>query len=319
MDESTQRRQHARRGLAIYFSIVVVASAFLEWTILRTGEQIGANVRLVLALMWTPAVASVVARLALREGFSDVSFRWGGDRGTKAIALAWAFPLVVAFLAYGLAWATGLAQFNPASVLRRFPSLPVPAGFLASVLLSATIGSLISCLSAAGEEIGWRGYMLTRLIDAGVPQPILASGVIWGAWHTPLILSGQYASGSHPYVSAALFMINIIAFAYLIAHLRLWSGSVWPAVFLHAVWNAIIQGPFDRSTDRHTAGRRRVWLSHHDCGDRRSRGRDAQQRDGERGGLSPPRSHRQWQRVPIGLGFGSPGSPSMQGMALRNS
>jgi membrane protease YdiL (CAAX protease family) len=90
--------------------------------------------------------------------------------------------------------------------------------------------------------------MLTRLIDAGVPKPILASGIIWGAWHTPLILSGQYASGSHPYVSAALFMVNIAAFAYLAAYARLSSGSVWPAVLLHAAWNAIIQGPFDRNT-----------------------------------------------------------------------
>jgi len=248
MGETASARQQARRGLAIYFFIVVIGSAFLEWKILKTGEQVGASIGLVFALMWTPAVASFAARLALREGLSDVSFRWGGRAGTRAIGLAWAFPLVVGSLAYGLAWITGLAQFSSAQVLRRFPSLPVPVGFVASVTLSATAGSLISCLSAAGEEIGWRGYMLTRLIDAGVPQPILVSGIIWGAWHTPLILSGQYASGAHPDVSAALFMVNIIAFAYLAAYLRLSSGSVWPAVFLHAAWNAIIQGPFDRAT-----------------------------------------------------------------------
>jgi membrane protease YdiL (CAAX protease family) len=248
MSETASARQQARRGLAIYFFIVVIGSAFFEWKILQTGEQVGASVDLVFALMWTPAAASLVARLALGEGFSDVSFRWGGQAGSRAIGVAWAFPLIVGFIAYGLAWGTGLAQFNPERILRRFSALPVPIGFLASVALSATAGSLLSCLSAAGEEIGWRGYMLTRLIDAGVPQPILVSGIIWGAWHTPLILSGQYASGAHPNVSAALFMVNIIAFAYLAASLRLSSGSVWPAVFLHAAWNAIIQGPFDRAT-----------------------------------------------------------------------
>ena len=42
----------------------------------------------------------------------------------------------------------------------------------------------------AGEEIGWHGYMLTRLVDAGMAKPILTSGLIWGLWHVPLILGG---------------------------------------------------------------------------------------------------------------------------------
>ncbi len=239
----------ARRGLAIYFAIVVIGSAFLEWRILKTGDPIGAHVGLVFALMWTPAIASVVARLVLREGFSDVSFRWGGRAGTRAGWIAWTFPLLVGFVAYGVAWATGVAEFQQSPRLARFPaSLPVPIRFILSVLLSATLGTLLGCLSAAGEEIGWRGYMLTRLIDARVPRPILVSGIIWGSWHVPLILSGQYASGSHPYVSAMLFVVNIVAFAHLAAYVRLSSGSVWPAVLLHAAWNAIIQGPFDTST-----------------------------------------------------------------------
>jgi uncharacterized protein len=239
----------ARRGLAIYFSLVVIGSAFFEWRILRTGDPIGAHVRLVFALMWTPAIASFVSRLVLREGISDVSFRWGGRAGTDACRVAWTFPLVVGVLAYGMAWTTGLAAFRAAPFLARLPgTLPVPARFAVFLVLSATIGTLVGCVSAAGEEIGWRGYMLTRLIEAGVPQPILVSGLIWGSWHVPLILSGQYAAGSHPYVSAILFVVNIVAFAYLAASVRLSSGSVWPAVVLHAAWNAIIQGPFDSST-----------------------------------------------------------------------
>jgi len=238
----------ARRGLAIYCVLVAIGSAFFEWRVLRTGEEVGTSVQLVFALMWTPGIASIISRLALREGFADVSFRWGGRAGTTACGLALIFPLIVGFVAYGIAWATGLAQFQSTRIAARFPALPVPVGFLISLAFSATVGALVGCLSAAGEEIGWRGYMLTRLIDARVPKPVLVSGIIWGAWHTPLILSGQYAAGAHPNVSALLFMVNIVAFAYFAAHLRLSSGSVWPAVVLHAAWNAIIQGPFDRNT-----------------------------------------------------------------------
>jgi hypothetical protein len=63
-------------------------------------------------MMWSPAIASVVARLVLREGFADVSFRLGGRRTWKYIVLALIFPIVIGLIAYGIAWTTGLARFD---------------------------------------------------------------------------------------------------------------------------------------------------------------------------------------------------------------
>jgi hypothetical protein len=48
------------------------------------------------------------------------------------------------------------------------------------LLVLFTIGGVLSCKSAAGEEVGSRGYMLTRLGAAGIPAPILVSGIILG-------------------------------------------------------------------------------------------------------------------------------------------
>jgi membrane protease YdiL (CAAX protease family) len=165
------------------------------------------------------------------------------------VLLAWVYPIVVGLVAYGVAWATHLAQFqaplSPRSHLYVGSATP---NLLASLLVSATLGTVLSCLSAFGEEVGWRGYMLTRLVTAGVPKPVFASGLIWALWHVPLILSGQYAAGSRPWLSATLFVIGVIAEGYLAAFLRLRCGSVWPTVVMHGAWNAIIQGTFDRAT-----------------------------------------------------------------------
>jgi membrane protease YdiL (CAAX protease family) len=90
--------------------------------------------------------------------------------------------------------------------------------------------------------------MLTRLIDAGVLQPILVSGLIWGFWHVPLILAWMYAAGPVPLLSAALFMSAVISVSYVFARLRLATGSVWSAVVLHGAWNSAIQGPFESAT-----------------------------------------------------------------------
>jgi membrane protease YdiL (CAAX protease family) len=116
------------------------------------------------------------------------------------------------------------------------------------LLDALVLGTIVTLVFSAGEEIGWRGYMLTRLIDGRIPYPILASGLIWGIWHTPLIMSGQYAAGSNPLLSVVVFLVTIASAGFLFAWARLATGSIWPAVVMHASWNATIQGAFDRST-----------------------------------------------------------------------
>jgi membrane protease YdiL (CAAX protease family) len=199
--------------------------------------------------MWTPALASLIARLALRQGFADVSFGLRGGQVRRMLMLAWFYPLVVGFVAYGIAWTTGLDEFTAPTMAKVGLEHAGPLVKLAvSVGINLTLGTVVSGIGAAGEEIGWRGYMLTRLIDAGVPRPILVSGLIWAGWHLPLIVSGQYAAGPRPALSALLFAMSVTAAAYVAARVRLESGSLWPAVLLHASWNSLIQGTFDRFT-----------------------------------------------------------------------
>jgi uncharacterized protein len=257
-DPTTPSAVKARQGLAIYFPVLIVTSGIVEWLIVRDGNPMRNHPTLVFVLMWMPAFSSAVARLALREGIRDVSFRFGGKAGLRSIGFAVLMPLIVGTVAYGIAWATGLVGFSaitpsPAELAMspaaaRLAALEPMPRFLASVALAATIFAANGCLWAAGEEIGWRGYMLTRLIAAGVPLPLFVSGLIWAIWHFPLILSGAYASGTLPLLSAGLFMIMVIGSALVAGVLRLRSGSVWPAVVLHAAWNSIIQHPFDRSS-----------------------------------------------------------------------
>jgi membrane protease YdiL (CAAX protease family) len=129
-------------------------------------------------------------------------------------------------------------------------------GLLRYFGLLLPLSALLEGLIIQTHEIGWRGYMLTRLIDAEVPQPILVSGLIWGLWHVPVIPAGMYAAGPLPLLSAALFTGSLISVGYVLARLRLATGSVWPAIALHGAWNSVIQGPFDHAT---AGARRLLW------------------------------------------------------------
>jgi membrane protease YdiL (CAAX protease family) len=103
----------------------------------------------------------------------------------------------------------------------------------------------IANIPSLGEELGWRGYLLTRLVEAKIPAPLWVSGLIWGAWHLPLILWGDYATSSRPWLSATLFMIVVTLAGVFFGWLRLAGGSVWPAMLAHSSHNVAYQSIFD--------------------------------------------------------------------------
>ncbi|WP_280443337.1 type II CAAX endopeptidase family protein [Nocardia brasiliensis] len=243
------RRRLARRGVGFFLVALVVLSAPAMIFAVVARNEIG-----ILLLMWAPGVAALLARLLLREGFGDISLRFGGRRGWWACLFTLGYPVVVAGAAYGVGWLTGLAEFS------------TPDGeatgwfaFAVQLLIGLVPGTAIGLVFALGEELGWRGYLLTRLIDAGIPRPILVGGLIWAAWHLPLIIGGNYLSGNggSVLVIAPLFVIQIVVVSYVFARVRLDTGSVWPAVVLHASWNSVIQSVFDTHT---TGARAWLWL-----------------------------------------------------------
>lgn len=195
--------------------------------------------------MWVPAVAAVITRLALREGFRDVSFRLGGRQGLKALGLALVFPVLVGAIAYGIAWATGLATLADA----RGGLIPALTDPIANPLLRLGVrlvlalipGAVIGLITAVGEELGWRGDMLSRIVAARVPQPLVVSGLIWTLWHLGAILSGQYPDmGPNRLLSALGAGVTFVGRSILWGNLRLTTGSFWPAAIGHSAWNMVI-------------------------------------------------------------------------------
>lgn len=245
--DGSERRRTARRGLMIFFALVVVLEAVILTVIITTGNPLW-----IYALMWSVALSSIIARLVLREGFSDVSFRWGGRSTWWYVAFGFWFALVVGFVAWGAAWLTGIAEFGPQAqgLVASFVDGTSPvATFVVGLALSATVGTLFGMLSAAGEEIGWRGYMTIRMIDAGVPRPLLVSGIIWGCWHLPLIFAGIIFS-EHPILllAAVVFVVAATSMNYILSWVRLQTGSIWPCIVVHAAYNSIIQSAFMAAT-----------------------------------------------------------------------
>lgn len=262
--ENTERR--ARRGLTIFFAVLAT------FTFVPLGIAFITRSDLVfLIVVFSPAIASIVARLYLKEGFADVSFRLGSRRGRDAILIALGLPALVGVASYGFAWMTGLVGFEPTGLVG-FNSFAPPSThvqeflgtsaspelvFTVQVVALTFLYSIPVMVVSIGEELGWRGYMLTRMIDGGIPRPVLTHSVVWAVWHLPFFFLIGYANGPVMAVAAVLLFTTITAAGFVYARFRLETGSIWPVVVLHGVWNSVIQGGFDTAS---TGANAALWV-----------------------------------------------------------
>ena len=96
--------------------------------------------------------------------------------------------------------------------------------------LIASFGFLMMINS--GEEIGWRGFALSRL-QSVFKNPLVAAivlGAIWGLWHLPIYLDPEQSG--FPLILFLLFIMGIsIIYSVLFNNTR---GSLFMAVLLHA-------------------------------------------------------------------------------------
>ena len=242
--------REVRVWLVIVLYVVLTALFTAPWTLLLLHAHrldIGRGF-VIHTEMWAPALAAFTCCALFRIPLSFLGFRWPGGR---AVAWGYFLPVAYAAIAYLLVWGTGLApaDFAGFSHLSQ-KSLQIGSGAgVLNALLIMTFGVLQSGVSAAGEEIGWRGFLVPALAQRlNFTGLALVSGVIWALWHYPLILFGTYDSTAPKWVALLCFTTMIITTGAMAAWLRLKSGSVWPAVMLHACHNAVIQWLFDSMT-----------------------------------------------------------------------
>jgi len=149
------------------------------------------------------------------------------------------------FVPQSLGWGTFATESAQSYGIAGWPN----AGAWAAILVFATFGIVRSLSSALGEEIGWRGFLLPRLVGRfGFAGGCLISGCIWAVWHYPALLLADYNSGTPKPYALCCFTAMVIVMAFVMGWLRLKSKSLWPCAMLHASHNLFVQAIFDRLT-----------------------------------------------------------------------
>lgn len=201
------------------------------------------------AYMWTPGAAAIATCWIFRRRVRAMPWRAPSARYGW---LGYGIPVAYSLAAYLALWTTGLAPSQFAAfdaTAQAALGLGPRTATVVAVAMVATVGVIRACSTALGEEIGWRGFLVPALAERmsfwGVA---LVSGFIWFAWHIPSILLTSYNAGAPIPFTLTCFGLGTVAMGGIAAWLSLRSGSLWPAVFLHASHNAWTQVLLDRMT-----------------------------------------------------------------------
>ena len=213
-----------RRRLALFFSGLIVF--YVGVLIIAQPELSGGEVELskiAFGVMLAPTVGAILACV-----FGPGVIRFGMP---SLWMLASFLPAVLVFLITMI-----VAPF--ADVIT-FHSDKVGA-----LLLMAVLQSLLGCISALGEEIGWRGFLwplMRRRLTFVVSSVIMVA--VWWVYHAGLTFAGWYGfNGGIPAFSVAL-----VGFVLFVGVLTERSRSVWPSILAHGSWNALVQSYFSSS------------------------------------------------------------------------
>lgn len=198
-------------------------------------------------MMWTPTVAALIVSLCQRRirGFVHEVGLWPVrpvGRFLLGVLLGILIPLALIFQALLVGDLIGVypADFEHLVAVRILAGDDGVGQFLALQFSFVVLGGFLNALPALGEEIGWRGWLWPRLLRLGAVPAILLSGVIWGVWHSPLLLLGY----NYPYSSGPMSLVYMsgmcIVLGAFLGWLRMYSASVWPVAIAHGVFNAAV-------------------------------------------------------------------------------
>lgn len=183
--------------------------------------------------------------------------------GTSLLALYLSRALVTFGPTFGAVVAAWFTDRKTLSHLREklrphVADIPLAASLIATSLLLTIMASLLAGVQARtlamafrhhffrfvlhvlfqvlfigiGEEVGWRGWLLPRLLERfhrGIATVLV--GLIWAVWHLPVLFG--------PPGNSVIFVIGLIALSFLFT--RIWNfarGSLFVMAVAHASLNA---------------------------------------------------------------------------------
>jgi membrane protease YdiL (CAAX protease family) len=224
-----------RRGIVLFYLLTYtfawgLSALFLlfpAWMTAHFGAVTLWN-PVIFATVWTPTIWALVLALALDgvAGLRDLLirvFRW-------RVKLRWYLisTVGIASLALGARFMDAYVNHTPFPPVLDFASWPA--------LIWYGLSMLVIDPGPIGEDPGWRGYALPRMLQRFTPAVAsVLLGVVWAVWHLPAFLFSGMPQST---LSVGWFLLAIVSLTVLMSWVAINTrGAVIPAILMHWSFN----------------------------------------------------------------------------------
>lgn len=239
------------------FTIYMIFAFGLAWVIQIIASIFSRNgnvavFQLLLAVcMFMPFLATFIAKIPLK-GMGWIP-KLKGNIGW--ILLAWFGPMVLAILGAvifyiifpdRLDWSGSyMASQYGEEMMAELQStgITIPLLTIITIVQACSYVPIINGLLGLGEEVGWRGVMYPMLKDKlGRVKGMILGGVIWGAWHWPIMVLAGYEYGLEywgaPFLGMAMFCLYATVAGIILDVLYEKTKCIWVPSVGHGAINA---------------------------------------------------------------------------------
>lgn len=242
-------RQETKKSLLIFIGIAFSLSILLSLFISGTGGHKSKFMLYAFSAFLIPAIAVLVMKFRFKEpvhsiGFNKFSFKW-------LIIALFLIPIIVHLVClpilsfqngFSLPWQSWLTP--DADGLFHSPEKMggeaiTRIQLISKIAINALVGLIAVSFLAFFEEIGWRAWMLPRLIKKyNVKKGVFIGAIIWALWHIPFVLSEiHYIEGFSKISLLLLNPLGHLGAGIVISWLWLKSKSIWIICLAHGALN----------------------------------------------------------------------------------
>jgi uncharacterized protein len=113
------------------------------------------------------------------------------------------------------------------------------SGLIGHIFLNALVGIIVVSVLAFFEEIGWRAWMLPRLVNHfNFRTGVLISSIVWAIWHVPFVLGGIHHINNAPLIAVLILNpLGIVGAGIILGWLWIRTKSIWIVSLAHGSLN----------------------------------------------------------------------------------
>lgn len=194
-----------------------------------------------LVSMFTPLLSVIITQLLFKEPvFKHMGVNFKFNRWW---IIGWLLMPILSLAVLGTSLLAPGAYLESDAIDEMMKDAPITVGFwqcVGIILANGMItGATVNAVAAFGEEIGWRGFLVKELVGKKFIWAALFIGIVWGAWHFPLILNGHNYP-DHPVIGVFMMMLMCACLTPIFLYFRLKGRSVIVPAILHGTFNGVI-------------------------------------------------------------------------------